>query len=163
MHDHTEVAANGAADVVKKPLLHRIEEVRAAKKISKKKLAKMLGITFDALEHELMSTTDLRLTQIDRYCAALGVGRDEVIVDTRTEEAGPKLSIKTVRNLYKIAGSLSGLASTPGAERMLTQLFEQFDELAREAKLPLDQVRQTGVNGIFPPFNERDDSFDDDD
>ena len=120
---------------------HRADEVRKERGISRRKLAAMLGLTPQELVSLLEPWTNVSMSQILCLAEALDVSPAELIIDERTDAANPKLSAGALRRLYELVASIEEQATEIGVQRMTEQLRSQLDELATEARIPLDKLK----------------------
>ena len=114
-------------------VLHRLAEVRVQQGLSARVLAKRLGTTPQELDRQLSPLSDLRLSELYKWQAALDVPVAELLVAPR-----PALSPAIDRRarlvkLMKSVRSLQRLADTDEmrilAERLADQLIEIMPEL----------------------------------
>ena len=125
-------AVNGDAPPEPRPF-HCAEQVRDSKNISKRCLAKKLGISISNLELLLNPMADLRLRQLEWLASALGVTTVDLILDHKSEDAGPGLTRKTLGELFTTASGLADAADSIGVKRMTGLLVSQLEELATGA------------------------------
>jgi transcriptional regulator with XRE-family HTH domain len=113
--------------------LHRLAEVRVQQGISTRVLSKRLGITTQELDRQLSPYSDLPLSQLYKWQAALDVPLAELLVAPRST-LSPAIDRRArLVRLMKSVRSLQRLADTDPmrvlAERLADQLIDIMPEL----------------------------------
>lgn len=95
---------------------------------------RQLGLDARTIRAQEQESTDLRLSDLYRWQAALGVPISELLVDTEESLSRPVRERASMVRLKKTAAALLEAADTPNLRRMAENLVEQLDELMPELK-----------------------------
>ena len=112
--------------------LHRLRSVRRSEGISRRAMARRLGIDVRSVIEQEEETADLPLSMLYRWQAALGVPLQELLVDTGSELSPPVLWRSRMLRLMKTALSVVEQAKQVRVQRMGQNLVEQILEIMPE-------------------------------
>jgi transcriptional regulator with XRE-family HTH domain len=112
--------------------LHRLRSVRRSEGISRRAMARRLGIDVRSVIEQEEETADLPLSTLYRWQAALGVPLQELLVDTGAELSPPILWRSRMLRLMKTALSIVEQAKQVRIQRMGQNLVEQILEIMPE-------------------------------
>lgn len=123
--------ANGKAA---SPRLHRIRTVRRLQGMSLRTAARQLGTTISETRAQEDEVSDLRLSELYRWQAALDVPLEELFVEPGSPLSRPVTERAHLVRVMKTAAAILEFAPTPQvrrlAERLVAQLVELMPELA---------------------------------
>ncbi len=112
--------------------LHRIRTVRLQQGMSLRSVARHTGCDTRTLRHEEEETTDLRLSELQRWQKVLEVPISELLVESDTPLSRPVLERARLVRIMKTAAAIFEQAPTPGIQRMAATLIEQLKEVMPE-------------------------------
>jgi transcriptional regulator with XRE-family HTH domain len=114
--------------------LHRIQEVRRLQGMSLRTAARQLGTDVRSIRAQEQASSDLRLSDLYKWQAALEVPVDELLVDSAEPLSRPVKERAQMVRVMKTARALVENACSPATERMAQNLIEQLTELMPELK-----------------------------
>jgi transcriptional regulator with XRE-family HTH domain len=114
--------------------LHRIQTVRRQQGISLRTAARHLGSNIREIRVQEDEATDLRLSDLYRWQAALDVPLEELLVESERPLSRPVLERAKLVQVMKTAAALRELAPNTQVARLATRLVDQLIELMPELK-----------------------------
>lgn len=112
--------------------LHRIRTVRREQGMSLRTAARQLGSNVSDTRDQENESTDLHLSELYKWQAALDVPVVDLLVDPGTPLSRPVLERAKMVRLMKTASAMLELASTPRIRRLAQTLVDQLVELMPE-------------------------------
>lgn len=112
--------------------LHRIRTVRREQGMSLRTAARQLGSTVTDTRDQEDESSDLRLSELHRWQAALDVPIVDLLVDPGTSLSRPVQERAKMVRLMKTASAMLELAPTPRIRRLAQMLVDQLVELMPE-------------------------------
>lgn len=139
MTDYEPSTVHGAIDaVVATPCgdrpLHQIGEVRRREGLSRRAVARRLGTDVRSVKIQEEQTTDMPLSQLYRWQAALGVPIAELLGDTDESLSPPVMKRAQMLRLMKTVAAIRQRAAEAPIRRMAQMLFEQILDVMPELK-----------------------------
>jgi transcriptional regulator with XRE-family HTH domain len=114
--------------------LHRLGEVRQRERLTRGKVAKLLGISIREVEQQEQSSSDMLLSDLYRWRKALGVPVAELLNEPDGELSPPvQLRARLVR-VMKTVRSIQERARQASVRRLAEMLVEQLVEVMPELK-----------------------------
>ena len=114
--------------------LNRIQEVRLQQGMSLRTASRHLGLDVRTIRAQEQVTSDLRLSDLYRWQAALEVPVQELLVDSDEPLSRPVMERARMVRLMKTAAALLEDAPNIHARRMAENLIEQLLEIMPELK-----------------------------
>lgn len=114
--------------------LHRIQEVRLQQGMSLRTASRHLGLDVRTIRAQEQSTSDLRLSDLYRWQAALEVPVQELLVETEEPLSRPVMERARMVRLMKTAAALLEDAPNANTRLMAQNLIEQLCEIMPELK-----------------------------
>ncbi len=114
--------------------LHRLAEVRRTQGISRRTLARRLNTDVSEVKKQEEQTSDLPLSELYRWQAALDVPLLELLVDSDEPLSAPVLKRAQMVRLMKTAVAILERSHQTGIRRMAQVLVDQLIELMPELK-----------------------------
>lgn len=111
---------------------HRIRAVRQQQGMSLRSVARHTGCDLRTLRYQEEETTDLRLSDLQRWHEVLEVPITELLQESDTPLSRPVLERARLVRIMKTAVAILEQAPTPGIERMAETLVEQLKEMMPE-------------------------------
>jgi transcriptional regulator with XRE-family HTH domain len=115
-------------------LLHQLAAVRRREGLSRRAVARRLGIDVKSVRLQEEQTTDLPLSQLYQWQAALGVPVCELLGDADDSLSPPVLRRAQMLRLMKTAVAIHQRAEDLPIRRMAQMLTEQILEIMPELK-----------------------------
>ena len=112
--------------------LHRIQTVREEQGMSLRTAARQLGSNVTDAKDQEDETSDLRLSELYRWQAALAVPLSDLLQDPGTSLSRPVLERARMVRLMKTASAILELAPTVRVRRLAEMLVDQLIELMPE-------------------------------
>ncbi len=112
--------------------LHRLRSVRQSEGISRRAMARRLNTDLQSVIQEEEESSDLSLSTLYRWQAALDVPIEELLVDTGPELSPPILKRSQMLRLMKTAMSIVEQAKQVQIRRMGQNLVDQLLEIMPE-------------------------------
>ena len=112
--------------------MHRIRTVRMQQGVSLRSAARQTGTDIRQLRLQEQECTDLRLSDLHKWQAALDVPLNELLEDTEEPLSRPVMERARMVRLMKTAVALREQADSPKIERMAEMLCEQLTEVMPE-------------------------------
>jgi transcriptional regulator with XRE-family HTH domain len=109
-------------------VLHRLAAVRRAKGISRRELARRLGITVEELR-VTEESTDLSLSTISRWAATLNISVTELVIEQDECLAQTRLGRPQATRLLKLAATIRDRSRARGLQRLAQTFVEQIAEI----------------------------------
>ncbi len=129
-HSHLNRPASGVENARK---LHRLGETRQREEISRRSIARRLGVDVATVELQEGEFTDIPLSALYAWQDALGVPLVELLVDSDERHSTPAIKRGQLVRLMKTALSILEQAEPPPlrllAERLVGQLLDVMPEL----------------------------------
>jgi len=113
-------------------VLHQIAAVRRREGLSRRAVARRLGIDVKSVRFEEEQTADMPLSRLYQWQAALGVPIAELLVDGDGSLSPPVLKRAQVLRLMKTAAAIRERADSLPIQRMAQMLIEQILEIMPE-------------------------------
>jgi transcriptional regulator with XRE-family HTH domain len=113
-------------------ILHQIAAVRRREGLSRRAVARRLGTDIKSVRFEEEQNTDMPLSRLYQWQAALGVPIAELLVDGDGSLSPPVLKRAQILRLMKTAAAIRERASSAPIQRMARMLIEQILELMPE-------------------------------
>ncbi len=114
--------------------LHQIALVRRREGISRRTLAKRMGIDLKTIKKQEEQGADLSLSQLYQWQKALGVPVGELLADGHEPLSAPVLRRAQLVRLMKTAASIQERAKQASIGRMAQMLIDQLVEIMPELK-----------------------------
>lgn len=111
---------------------HRIRAVRLQQGMSLRSVARHTGCDTRTLRYQEEETTDLRLSELQRWQEVLEVPISELLVECDSPLSRPVLERARLVRIMKTAAAIFEQAPTPGVQRMAATLIEQLKEVMPE-------------------------------
>jgi transcriptional regulator with XRE-family HTH domain len=144
----TEADPLAAHPVVRSPLsacrpLHQLALVRRREGVSRRSLARQLGITAGQVEQQERESADLKLSTLYAWQKALNVPIQELLVEGEESVSAPVLRRAQFLRMMKTVRTILDRSKQIGVRRMAQMLAEQLTEAMPE----LDEVGPWPVVG----------------
>jgi len=138
-HHHTETSLGPVCPSVvpltdRQRALHQIAAVRRREGLSRRAVARRMGIDIQTVRDEELQTTDMPLSRLYQWQAALGVPVAELLSDGDTSLSPPVLKRAQILRIMKTAAAIRERATTLPIQRMAQMLVEQILEIMPELK-----------------------------
>lgn len=127
-----ETGYNGKENGASQPPYHRIQKVRLQQGISLRTAARHLGSNVRDTRHQEDEASDLLLSDLYRWQAALGVPVEELLVDSQRPLSRPVMERARFVRLMKTAMAIMERSSTPQIRRLAQMMVEQLTEAMPE-------------------------------
>lgn len=114
--------------------LHRIQEVRLQQGMSLRTASRHLGLDVRTIRAQEQATSDLRLSDLYRWQAALEVPVQELLVETEEPLSRPVMERARMVRLMKTAAALMEDAPNSNTKLMAQNLIDQLVEIMPELK-----------------------------
>lgn len=114
--------------------LHRIQEVRCRQGMSLRSAARQIRSDVRSLRAQEQPGSDLRLSDLYRWQAALDVPVEELLVDSSAPLSRPVAERAKMVRIMKTALTIRENAEAPALQRMAENLVDQLVELMPELK-----------------------------
>jgi transcriptional regulator with XRE-family HTH domain len=114
------------------PILHHLRSVRRREGISNRSIAHRLGISLGELKAQEVETTDLPLSVLHRWAAALNVPVTELVAEPTTDLSLPLVNRTRLLRVMKTVKAILEQANQLRVKRMAKMLVEQLVELMPE-------------------------------
>jgi len=114
--------------------LHRIQEVRLQQGMSLRTASRHLGLDVRTIRAQEQATSDLRLSDLYRWQAALEVPVQELLVETEEPLSRPVMERARLVRLMKTAAALLEEAPNSNTKLMAQNLIDQLCEIMPELK-----------------------------
>ncbi len=114
------------------PPKHRLAEVRQQQGISVRSAARRMGVPMEQVRREERPETDLTLSQLARWEAALEVPLVDLLIDNEAPLSEPILKRAKWLRLMKTVKALLETDATPSVRRMASMLEQQVIEIMPE-------------------------------
>ncbi len=119
-----------------KPPLHRIREVRRQQRVSLRSASRRMGLPARVLRAQESESANLRISDLQRWQAALDVPIADLLVESSECLSRPVLDRARLVKLMKTAAAIRQLARSRRITRLAEMLSEQLVEIMPE----LEQV-----------------------
>jgi transcriptional regulator with XRE-family HTH domain len=134
--------------------LHRLAAVRRANRMSRRALADRLQTSTEAIESYETGTSDVPLSTLHAWAAALGIPVKELLVDPDESQFVPLMKRKQALRFLKTARAILQRARHPRMQRMTQTLIDQLVEIApglhEEDVRPAATQRDEGTRRVVP-------------
>jgi transcriptional regulator with XRE-family HTH domain len=127
-----EGAVVSAVPAPRSPILHRLRTVRRRENISMRMVARRLGVKVNSLKAQEVETTDLPLSVLHRWAAALNVPITELVAEPATELSLPLLNRARLLRIMRTVRAIREQTRQLRVNRMAQMLFEQLIDLMPE-------------------------------
>ena len=128
------VVLSPAVPSVPLPSLHHLGEVRRREGLTRREVARRLGISIAEVQEREQSTSDMSLSELNRWQAVLQVPLAELLVEPAGELSPPlQLRARLVRAMKTIR-SMQEVARQASVQRLATVLAAQILEIMPELK-----------------------------
>jgi transcriptional regulator with XRE-family HTH domain len=124
------VVLQGPAEPI--PILHHLRSVRHREGMSIRSVARHMGVNPSVLTAQEVETTDLPLSVLHQWAAALNVPIAELVAEPTTELSPPLLSRAKLLRIMKTARAILEQSSQLRVKRMAQMLVEQLIDLMPE-------------------------------
>lgn len=114
--------------------MHRVRTVRLQQGVSLRSAARATGVDIRQLRLQEQESTDLRLSDLQRWRKALDVPLSELLVEPESGLSQPILERAKLVRLMKTAAAIVENAPTPAMERMGQTLVDQLTDFMPELK-----------------------------
>ncbi len=114
--------------------LHRIQEVRLQQGMSLRTASRHLGLDVRTIRAQEQATSDLRLSDLYHWQAALEVPVQELLVESDEPLSRPVMERARMVRLMKTAAALLETAPNASSQRMTENLIEQLVEIMPELR-----------------------------
>jgi transcriptional regulator with XRE-family HTH domain len=114
--------------------MHRIQEVRLQQGMTLRTASRHLGLDVRTIRAQEQESSDLRLSDLYRWQAALEVPVAELLAETEEPLSRPVMERARMVRLMKTAAALLEDAPTANTRRMAENLIEQLLEIMPELK-----------------------------
>lgn len=114
--------------------LHRLHQVRRQEGVSRRTVARHLGITTAEVRRQECESTDLPLSALRRWAAALGVPVAELLQEPDISLSPPLQWRARLVRLMKTAKALLEQAREPSTDRLAIGLIEQLVDIMPELR-----------------------------
>ena len=134
------VPGTGAADVpvpqgrAQDRELHRLKAVRLAQGVSRRTVAKRLGVELNEVAEMEDERTDLKLSTLMKWQEILDVPVAELLVDSESTLSPPVLKRARMLRLMKTVMAIFERTNQPSIRRMAQMMVEQLVEIMPELK-----------------------------
>jgi transcriptional regulator with XRE-family HTH domain len=115
-----------------KPVLHHLRSVRRREGMSLRSVARHMGVNPRDLRDQEVETTDLPLSVLHQWAAALDVPLTELLAEPTTELSLPLLNRARLLRITKTARAILEHTSQVRVKRMAQMLVEQLLDLMPE-------------------------------
>lgn len=115
-----------------KPRRHRLAEVREQQGVSVRSAARRMGISMEQVRREERPETDLLLSDLLRWQAALEVPLADLLIDDNAPMSAPVMKRAKWLRLMKTIKALQELDAPAGVKRMAGMLESQVVEIMPE-------------------------------
>jgi len=112
--------------------LHRVRTVRLRQGVSLRSAARQIGGTVSSLRLQEQETTDLRISELQKWQQALDVPLTELMTETDEPLSRPVLERARMIRIMKTVRAIQQQANAPGIERLAGMLAEQLLEVMPE-------------------------------
>ena len=130
---------------------HRLGQARTAKGVSPRDLAQRLNATINQVLTQEEATSDICLSAIYRWAAALGVPVTELLVDSEPAVQLTPVRLEQAMRLLETAKAIRQQARRPALQRLAQTLIDQLAEMApdlsRAAAASAAVRRRAGPSG----------------
>ena len=113
---------------------HRLAEVRQQQGVSVRSAARRMGVPMEQVRREERPDSDLTLSQLARWEAALEVPLVDLLVDNEAPLSEPILKRAKWLRLMKTVKALLETDASPSVRRMASMLEQQVIEIMPELK-----------------------------
>ena len=114
--------------------LQRLAEARRGEGLTRRRVARRLGITVEEVEKQEEPTADMLISDVYRWQKALGVPAVELLRDPDEQLSSPiRLRARLVR-VMKTVRTIQDLARQSSVRRLAQTLFDQIVEMMPELK-----------------------------
>jgi transcriptional regulator with XRE-family HTH domain len=117
-----------------KPALHRIREVRRQQRVSLRSASRRMGLPARVLRAQESVSANLRISDLQRWQAALDVPIADLLVESSECLSRPVLDRARLVRLMKTAAAIRELARSRRIARLAEMLSEQLVEIMPELK-----------------------------
>lgn len=114
--------------------LHRIQEVRRLQEMSLRTAARQLGSDVRSVRAQEQASSDLRLSDLYRWQAALEVPISELLIESDDSLSQNVSQRAQLIRVMKTAASILDTADSPSIRCMAQNLVEQLSDLMPELK-----------------------------
>ena len=111
---------------------HRIEEVRKRQGLSLRSVSRQMGVDVRELREQEKPDSDLRLSQLMRWQAVLGVPMSELLAEPGAQLSEPILRRAQLVRVMKSGRALAEIAQSPNTKRLAETLTIQLTEIMPE-------------------------------
>lgn len=112
--------------------LHRIAEVRREQGVSDRSAARRLGLTMEQIRRQEQPTTDLRLSDLQRWQQALEVPVADLLVEVDDSLSTPILNRARMLRVMKTVRAIKEAIKNTSVDRMVQMLENQLMEIMPE-------------------------------
>jgi transcriptional regulator with XRE-family HTH domain len=114
--------------------LHRLGEIRQREGFTRRRIARMLGISIQEVEQQEQPSSDMLLSDLHRWEQALGVPAAELLDDPGCRLSSPvQLHARLIR-VMKTVRSIQEMARQTSIRRLAEMLADQLIEVEPELK-----------------------------
>lgn len=116
----------------KRPL-HQLAAVRRREGLSRRAMARRMGVDIASVKQQEEQTSDLRLSDLYRWQKALGIPVVELLAETEGDSLSPPIFKRAqMLRLMKTAAAILERSERAPIQRMATMLVEQIMEIMPE-------------------------------
>ena len=116
------------------PKLHRLDEVRRREGVSRRTVARRMGVGLAAVEEQECESTDVPISVLYAWRKALGVPLAELLADSDDRLSTPAVRRGQFVRLMKTALSILEQAEPPSLRRLAQRLVDQLIEIMPELR-----------------------------
>lgn len=113
---------------------HRIQEIRRREGMSLRSAARQLGCDTRTVRMQEQETTDLKISDLQRWQEALEVPIAELLVESDESLSGPVMERARMVRLMKTAAAIKERAGNTPISRLADMMLEQLVEIMPELK-----------------------------
>lgn len=116
------------------PQLHRLAEVRQLQGVTRRTIARRLGIDIATVKQQEQPSADLLLSTLYAWQQVLEVPVSELLVDSEDPLSAPVMRRAQFVRLMKTAAAILERSQQPAIKRMAQMLVEQLCDIMPELK-----------------------------
>ena len=116
------------------PPLHRLGEARRQEDLTRRTVARHLGITAEEVERQECTTTDLPLSVLHKWAKALGLPVAELVEEPDTLLSTPLFNRAHMVRVMKTAMAILERTGNPQTKRLAQTMVDQLMEIMPELR-----------------------------
>ena len=116
------------------PPLHRLGDARRQEDVSRKSVARALGITVQDVRLQECATTDLPLSVLHKWAKVLGLPVSELVKESDGSLSTPLLNRARLVRVMKTAMAILERAGNPQTKRFAQTMVDQLIEIMPELR-----------------------------